>query len=116
MEDYGTMTVTFGVLDMNIDNEITACPVQGAVCSTGGLHENDSNLRVRDTNIDTGITDGLPVYSSASMMRGLQENDSYPGVRDMKIDTGITGYLLFHKMGAYYGVDCGKMTVTPGCV
>jgi hypothetical protein len=22
MEDYGTMTVTFGVLDMNIDNEI----------------------------------------------------------------------------------------------
>ena len=82
MEDYGTMTVTFGVPDINIDNEIIACPVQGAVCSTGGLHE----------------------------------NDSYPGVRDMNIDKGITGYLLFHKMGAYYGVDCGKMTVTPGCV
>ncbi len=29
MEDYGTMTVTFGVLDMNIDNEIIAGPVHG---------------------------------------------------------------------------------------
>ena len=54
------MTVIFEIPDMNIENEITAYPVQGAVCSTGGLQENDSNLRVRDMNIDTGITDGLP--------------------------------------------------------
>jgi len=39
------MTVTFGVRDMNIDNEIIAClPVCSAERTTKGLQENDSNL------------------------------------------------------------------------
>jgi hypothetical protein len=29
------MTAIFGIPDITIGNEITACPVQGAVCSTG---------------------------------------------------------------------------------
>jgi len=44
MEDYGTMTVTFGVPDINIDNEITAYLVQGAVCSTGDCKKMTATL------------------------------------------------------------------------
>jgi hypothetical protein len=73
------MTAIFGIPDINIDNEITAYPIRGEVCSIGGLPEHDSNFRVREMNIDMGIT----------------------------------GYLSFHKIGAYYGVDCGKMTAIP---
>ena len=54
------MTVTFGVRDMNIDNEIIACfPVCSVVSPTKGLQENDTNPGVHGMNNDNKRIDDL---------------------------------------------------------
>ena len=65
---------------MNIDNEIIAYPVHGAVSMTRGLKENDSNLRVHGMNNDNKRIDHLSVQSAVRTTGWIAVKDSNSGV------------------------------------